>query len=457
MAENFIVKAADGLYRFWCTAEPQDFWPVTNTSFWLEWRLWGMTSAGYHVTNLILHLLTALLIWAILRKLFIPGAFLAGLIFALHPANVESVAWIAQRKNLLAMLFFLFSILCYVKFLELARPRPTSKQITSTGHIPLSTFSSVIPHPSSFRFWYWSSLAAFVLAMLSKGSVIVLPALLLGIIWWLRPLTIRDMAQMSPFFAVAAALAVVNVWFQTHGTDLVIRTATFNERLLGAGGVVWFYLYKALVPLNLLFVYPQWRIEAGNPLWWLPLAAAVLVTALLWRYRHGWSRPLLFAWGFFCAALLPVLGFADVYFMKFSLVANHYQHIALIGPVALATAGLSALRGRLQVPARRTANAAAIVAMCALARLTYAQSSLYSNELTLYQATLEKNPDSWMTQNNLADVLFQAGRLSEAIEHYRQALQVRPDYADAQNNLGFALNTLGRRQEAMALSGKPCD
>ena len=341
MAENFIVKAADGLHRFWCTAEPQDFWPVTNSSFGLEWRLWGMTSTGYHATNLILHILTALLIWAILRKLFMPGAFVAGLIFALHPANVESVAWIAQRKNLLAMLFFLFSILSYVKFLELARPRLTAKQITSTGHIPLSAFSCFIPHPSSFHFWYWLSLAAFVLAMLSKGSVIVLPALLLGIIWWRRPLTIRDMAQMAPFFAVAAALAVVNVWFQTHGTDLVIRTATFNERMLGAGGVVWFYLYKALVPLNLLFVYPQWRIEAGNMLWWLPLAAAVVVTALLWCYRDGWSRPFLFAWGFFCVALLPVLGFADVYFMKFSLVANHYQHIALIGPVALAGAGLA--------------------------------------------------------------------------------------------------------------------
>ncbi len=134
--------------------------------------------------------------------------------------------------------------------------------------------------------------------------------------------------RTAPFFLVAVVLAGVNMWFQTHGTEIVIRNAGFAERLLGAGGVVWFYLYKALLPIDLAFIYPQWHIEAGNPLWWLPLLAALAVTAVLWRYRKGWSRPLLFAWGFFCVALLPVMGFTDVGFMKYSLVADHYQHIA---------------------------------------------------------------------------------------------------------------------------------
>jgi tetratricopeptide (TPR) repeat protein len=460
MAENLTVKAVDGLYRFWCTTEPQDYWPVTNTSFWLEWRLWGIRSTGYHVTNLILHIVTALLIWVILRKLCMPGAFLAGLIFAVHPVNVESVGWIAERKNLLALLFFLVSILCYLEFLKRARRpceawRPlAAKQTLPASHYPAPTFSSFIPHPSSFHLWYCLSLLIFVLAMLSKGSVAVLPVILLGIVWWLRPLTGRDVVRSVPFFAIAAILAGVNVWFQSHGTDLMIRTATFTQRVLGAGGVMWFYLYKALLPLNLLFVYPQWRIEAGNILWWLPLAAVVVVTVLLWRYRKGWSRPFLFAWGFFCAALLPVLGFTDVYFMKFSLVADHYQHIALIGVVVLAAAGLKVWRERVQGPARWAANAAAVVVAGILAVLTYAQSSLYSNELTLYQATLEKNPDSWMTQSNLANVLLQAGRVPEAIDHYQQALRLRADYFDAQNNLGFALSTLGRTQEAIEHYGE---
>ena len=138
----------------------------------------------------------------------------------------------------------------------------------------------------------------------------------------------------------------MNVWFQTHGTGEVIRTAGFTERLLGAGGVVWFYLYKALLPVDLVFVYPQWHIQAGNLLWWLPLLAAVVVTAVLWRYRESWSRPFLFAWGFFCVALVPVMGFTDVGFMQYSLVADHYQHIAIIGVLGLACAGWGVWRER---------------------------------------------------------------------------------------------------------------
>ena len=105
------------------------------------------------------------------------------------------------------------------------------------------------------------------------------------------------------FSLIAVVLAGVNVWFQTHGSGEAIRIAGFAERLLGAGSVVWFYLYKALLPLDLIFVYPQWHIQAGNLLWWLPLSAALIVTAVLWWYRKSWSRPYLFAWGFFCAAL----------------------------------------------------------------------------------------------------------------------------------------------------------
>ncbi len=428
LSNNQIIIAPDGLYRFWCTTETIDYWPVSNTTFWLEWRLWGMNSTGYHVTNLILHIATTLLIWVILRKLSIPGAFFAGLIFAVHPVNVESVAWIAQRKGLLAMLFCLLSILFYLqaKMQLLLRNRG----------------------PAVDR-WYWLSLGAFVLAMLSKGSVAVLPVLLLVIVWWQRPLTRRDIVRTAPFFVVAVVLAGVNVWFQTHGTGQVIRSASFWERLLGAGGVVWFYLYKALLPLDLVFIYPQWHIEAGNLLWWLPLMAAVAVTVVLWRYREGWSRPFLFVWGFFCVALLPVLGFIDVYFMKFSLVADHYQHLALIGVITLVAAGLSVWHERVQGVARWAANTVAVVVVGTLTVLTCEQSGLYSSEMTLYQATLEKNPDSCMAHNNLGNALFQAGRTEEAFEHYQQALRIKADYPEAHFNLGVALVQAGRLPEAI--------
>jgi tetratricopeptide (TPR) repeat protein len=456
ITNNNLIKASDGPLRIWCTTEPIDYWPATNTSFWIEWRLWEMNSAGYHVTNLILHIVESVLIWIILRKLSMPGAFLAAMIFALHPVNVESVAWIAQRKNLMAMLFFLISILWYLRFIELAR-RPTF------GWYPFAAKQSTVRCPMSTAHcytWYWLSLAAFALAMLSKGSVAVLPILLLGIVWWLRPLTWRDLVWTAPFFLVALVFTVVNMWFQTFGMEEAIRSAGYAERLLGAGCVVWFYLYKAILPINLSFVYAHWHIETDNPLLWLPLAAALVVTAVLWRYRKSWSRTLLFAWGFFCAVLVPVMGFTDVYFMRYALVADHYQHIAIIAVIALASALWSAW-DRLELGSMRwTATATAVAALGILALLTWQQSGQYRDEFTLYEDTLKKSPDCWMAHTNLGKVLVDAGRLQEAMDHLQQALRIKSDNVSAYNDLGNVLVQMGRVQEAMeyyrkALSIKP--
>ncbi len=335
LTKNKLIQSADGLRRFWLTTEPGDYWPATNSTLWFEWRLWGFSPSGYHVTNLALHIVEALLICVILRKLSIPGAFLAALIFAVHPVNVESVAWIAQRKNLMALLFFLLSIFWYLKTdTPIRHSGPRLMGMASTPN-----FSSFVLHPSSFYRWYWLSLLAFVLAMLSKASAAVLPLLVLLIVWWRRRFTRWDILRTAPYFLVVAALGAVNLWFRAHGAGGEVRIAGFMECLLGAGGVVWFYLYKAILPLSLVFVYPQWEIHVGNMLWWLPLISAVVVTAALWFYKDGWGRPLLFAWGFFCLSLLPVMGFMDVGFMEHSLVADHYQHIAIIGVIALAAAG----------------------------------------------------------------------------------------------------------------------
>ena len=115
LTRNTLVKSSDGLARIWCSTEAVDYWPITNSSFWLEWRCWQTNPIGYHVTNLILHIAISLLLWAVLRKLAIPGACFAALLFTVHPVNVESVAWIAQRKNLLALLWSLVCTWCYLK------------------------------------------------------------------------------------------------------------------------------------------------------------------------------------------------------------------------------------------------------------------------------------------------------------------------------------------------------
>ena len=443
ITKNSIVQSSSGLYRIWFTTEPIDYWPVTNTSFWLEWRIWGANPTGYHVTNLVLHVLNSLLIYAILQRLSIPGAFLAAWLFALHPVNVESVAWIAQRKNTLSLFFFLLSLLAYLKWHSTIWRTDKSRAVRAArSAIGLG--------------FYWLSLLSFALAMLSKGSVAILPVLLLLIAWWQRGrITSKDVWGTAPFFVLAIVLTAVNVWFTTHGLDETIRTATFAQRLAGAGAVVWFYLYKALLPLDLVFIYPQWNIDTQRAVWWLPLLAMLCLSAVLvWKCRTRWGSVLLFAWAFFCIALLPVMGLVDVYFMKFSLAADHYQYVAIIAVVALAAAAISTGTSRLQPRWRAAVYSLTGVLLCALGMLTWRQSATYRDAVTLYKNTLAGNPSCWLADYNLGVLLADSGRSDEAIQYFQAALQLKPDYAEAYNNLGMVILNRGEPGEAVQLLEK---
>jgi len=329
--------------------------------------------------------------------------------------NVQSVAWITQRKNLLAMLGYLVAIDCFLRAEEGRRGA------------------------------YGLSLLAFLLALLSKGSVAVLPVVLLGVIAYRLRFGPRYVARLAPFFVLAAILAGVDIWFQGHhlGVAETIRQAGPVERLLGAGAVVWFYLFKAVVPLHLVFLYPAWRIAPGELRWWLPLLAAAALPVLLWF--RGW-RGALYAWGYYCVALLPVMGFTDVYFMKFSLVADHYQHLALIGVTAAAGAAWAEWRRR--VPGALPLAAAGLAAGV-LAVLTWRQCGRYRDAETLFTVTLQENPGSAMAHNNLGVILAGAHRLPEATAQFGEALRLDPGYADAERNLGLTLAREGRTAEAI--------
>jgi protein O-mannosyl-transferase len=430
LSQNKLVKSANGLYRLWFTTEPTDYWPVTSTSFWLEWRLWGDHPTGYHVANLAMHIADCLLLWLLLRSLTIPGAFLAALIFTIHPVNVESVAWIAQRKNVLALFFLLLATLCYF---ESENRRETVKNEASSA--------SAWP-------WYLLSFMLFILGMLSKGSAVVLPPLLLLIIWWQRRISVEDVARMVPFFIVGALLTLLNVWFQTHGSDAIVRNVTAIDRLLGAAAVIGFYLSKVMLPVNLIFVYPQWNIESANPLWWLPLIGTLTVTVLLiWQRRTRFGRPLLFAWLFFCISLIPVMGFTDVGYMQYSLVADHYQHIALIAVATLIAASLSLWRNTASEGAQWLPNLLAVAYVACLTFLATQQSSEYSNPVTLYETTLQKNPACWLALNNLGNLASYAGHKQEAIEHYTASLQLKPDQPKVLSNLGAAQIEIGQTSQ----------
>ncbi len=279
--------------------------------------------------------------------------------------------------------------------------------------------------------------------------------MLLGIILWRRRLEAGDWFRVSPFFAVAAIFSGVNIWFQSHSYEH-FRNAGFVERMLGAAAALWFYAGKAVWPANLSFVYPQWSIHLDDFRWWIPfLAAAAVTICLCIAGRRGGSaggRAALFAWLYFCLMLGPVMGFTDVAFMLYSLVADHYQHLALIGVTTLAAAGFVSWIGRLPTFVRPVGWALCAFLVAVLGLLTLRQSGIYLDSQTLYAATIERNPNCWLAHNNLAnDLAAIPGRMPEALAHYEEALRINPRYAKAHNNLANALASLpDRMPEAIA-------
>lgn len=459
-----LIRAADRIYRMWFTTEPIDYWPVTNTLYWFEWRVWHTDPTGYHVLSVCLHLANGLLFWRILRRLNIQYGWLAALLFVTHPVNVESVAWIAERKNTLSMLLVLVSTFAYLECdstlslpasLPTAQPQPSRKgQKSAKAARPEQP-----PDRSTTRLWYSLSVLAFLLAMLSKGSVAAFPAMLLLVVWWQRgSITRTDITRVLPHAAIAIVLTVVNIWFQIRHVTAPLRDITPLERLLGAGAIVWFYLSKALVPVNLMFVYPEWHIRADDWRWWVPLAAVMGATMILWRMRRrDPGRGLFVAWGLFCFALVPVLGLTDAYYMRYSPVADRYAYLALLPLTAVAAAGLHLLGRRLEMWSSRTnglAIARLVAVLCAvvLGFATWNQSRLYANSATLWSATLQRNPACWLCEVNLVVPLVASGRssdLTEARSHLNAAIRINPRAAESHAGLGVVLQKMGRLDEAV--------
>jgi tetratricopeptide (TPR) repeat protein len=432
LTANPLIKAGDGLRRFWFTTEAEDYFPLTSTSLWLEWRLWDKGPTGYHLVNILLHAASALLVWRALERLNVPGAWLAGLLFGVHPVNVASVAWITERKNALALPLYLLSLLLYLRFESSGRARA-----------------------------YAASLALFLLALLSKTSVVMLPLVLLGCAWWQRGrVTRKDALRALPFFALAGSLAAVELWFHSHHvlTHLAARPEGFLSRAAAAGWAVWFYLYKAVLPWNLAMVYPRWNVDPRAVAAWLPDLALLAGLALVWRYRRSWGRPLLFAGGYFVVSLLPVLGFADISFMKYSLVADPWQYAAIIGVVALAAATGARVWERLPPTPRKQVIVGLVILLGALGVLTWQRCGIFENEhgsdAPVWRDNLKKNPGSYVAQVNLGKALaVEAGSreitqqmarayLQAAVQQFQAAVRLEPREPEAHENLAnifFAL------------------
>lgn len=415
------LRSLAGLGRIWFEiGATQQYYPVLHSAFWLEHRLWGDSPAGYHLVNILLHATAACLVGGILRRLAVPGAWLAAGLFALHPVGVESVAWISEQKNTLSTVFYLCAAAAFLRFDAERTPR----------RYALATL--------------W-----FGLALLSKTVTASLPAALLVILWWQRgKLTWRrHVIPLLPWFALSLLAGIVTIWVEraqlgAQGADFALGAF---ERILLAGRIAWFYAGKLLWPAELVFIYPRWTIDAGEAWQWLfPLAAFAVVGALWWRRRA--QRSPLAAVLFFLGTLFPALGFVNVFPFIYSFVADHFQYVASLGLLTLAAAGAATFSVRLPTAVARVAVA---VVLLGLGTLTWRHAGNFKDVFTLYADTLEKNPACWMAHNNLAIALVDAGRPAEAIAHYEQAIALRPNYAEAENNLGYALTQLGRPADAL--------
>ncbi len=460
LTANPAMTAHHGLKLIWSSLAVGRYYPLTLTTFWVQRRLWGLHPLPYHLVNVAFHATNGVLVFLLLRRLRVRAAWLAAMLWALHPVNVESVAWITELKNTQSGLFFFLAVWCFLRCETGARRR-----------------------------WYGLALLCGLAALLSKPSTVVLPLALLLCVWWERRSWRRaDILRIAPFLILALGMSALTV-IEQRGHIQRENTAEWNlgmgERFIVAGKAVWFYASKTVWPVRLTFVYPHWNLDAGSFWSWLPLAGLVAVGALLGaRRRQSWARAGLFACGFFVLALLPVLGFVDVYYFRYSFVADHFQYLACLGLISLVASTGAAICERTGHWGRGLGTVAAAIALLTLGVSTWKQARIYQNSETLWGDTLAKNPRCWMAHNNLGaalvllgriqearehyeqslqinprnaeahnnlgDVLLQEGKVGDAIGRYEQALRIKPDYADAHNNLGAALAQTGRIEEAIA-------
>jgi tetratricopeptide (TPR) repeat protein len=414
------LQSFHGLWRIWFdVGATQQYYPLLHSAFWLEHRLWGNAVAGYHLTNIALHAVSACLVVMIVRRLSLPGAWLAGFVFALHPVYVEGVAWISEQKSTLSGVFCLASLLAYLYF---DQTRQKSKYLLATG--------------------------LFVLALLSKTVTAVLPAVLLVIFWWQRGhLTWRrDVLPLVPWLALGSSTGLFTAWIErtvigARGTAFLLTPA---QHFLLAGRAISFYAGKLLWPADLTFSYAHWKLDPA--VWWQwlfpagTLALAIGLGVAARRHRAPLASFLIFA-----GALFPVLGLLNVYPFRYSYVADHFQYLASLGIIVPATSVLIVLLDRTSAGKMVTVTLSAML-LLVLATLTWRQAGAYRDVETLYRQTLARNPDSWLAHNNLSVILLnRPGGLQAAIAESQAALRLEPGYHEGHNNLGSALLQLPSR------------
>ncbi len=417
------LQSLHGLWRIWTVpGATQQYYPLLHSAFWLEHSIWDGDVVFYHLLNVALHALSACLVVKIVRRLELPGAWLAGLLFALHPLSVEAVAWISEQKSTLSGVFYFAAALAYLKFDDSRRRAP-----------------------------YWAAFGLFVAALLAKTVTAVLPGALLVIFWWKRGRIEwrRDVLPLLPFFAAGASAGLFTVWAER--TLIGARGAEFAltavQRVLLAGRAIWFYAAKALRPVNLTFFYPRWNLDAS--VWWQYLfpAGFAAAAACLW-FAARRNRGPLAALLIFAGTLFPVLGFFNVYPFRYSYVADHFAYLASVAILTPVAAMVALASEKYLPPGARFVPG--VILTVVLGAMTWRQAGDYRNAETLYRATLDRNPGAWLAHNNLGNLLLASGHRPEGLSHLEAALQLNPDFWEAHLSIGNALLETGQLGAAIA-------
>ncbi|MGE3682858.1 MAG: tetratricopeptide repeat protein [Bdellovibrionales bacterium] len=414
LIQSELVRAPDGLRRIWLTQEGVDFWPLSYSLFFLEWRIWGENPLGYHGVNLLLHFLNSLLIWRILVRLGFRFAFLSALLFAVHPLSVDAVAWIIQTKTTFASLLALLSIDLYLVYRDRRR-------------------ASILV----------ASLLAFAGSLLAKTAFVMLPVGLVAFEFFARtrdervPWRSRLYAPL-PFFALSSGIGTIALNWYPKLPLVEMSGRGFLVKIADAAYLIFFYATKAVAPLALSFAYEDWKdFELGSPLVLrgAALAGLLILSGLALFYRHSRQVRLSVACGVgFAIMLFPVLGFIEIYFMRYSMASDHWQYpvyVLLLIPVVSIVGDLCRTFVRMSL-----VRVLAIAAVAALMSLSFRHSRIYRSEEFVWKDVLIKYPNSSLAHNNLGLLMERQGKVEEARKHYEAVLSRDPNDVEANVNVG---------------------
>jgi protein O-mannosyl-transferase len=429
VSQNLLLRTVGGLAKIWTdpSATPQ-YYPLVHTLFWLEYHVWGTDPVGYHAVNIVLHALSAILLLGVLRRLRFPAAELTAFLFALHPVEVESVAWITEGKNVLSGVFYFASLSVALRYFLAEEPGAARPRLLVEAFV------------------------LFVLALLSKSVTATLPVVILLILYWKRGrVSAAEVLKFGPFLAVGAASGLFTAFLEkVHvGAEGLAWSWTLIERFLIAGRALWFYMGKIVWPTDLTFIYPRWHVSQA--VWWqylFPLAAAA-VFYTLWKAREKIGRGPLVAALCFAVTLFPALGFFAVYPMRYSFVADHFQYLASVPIFALVAFSLRRVAEWVGPELGQGGLPAVVVVL--LGVLTWHQTGMYRSQETLWRETIRRNPESSMAENNLGVFLITEGRVEEGAKHVSRAIQLDPRDYEALAEKAYLLSKKGDISEAIRL------